>query len=1299
MEEGNEGAEKLSFILNNIFRPLVQLVYADGGGIPYFAGDSFTAIFPSSLTDASVEKLIQTALRAKALFSEQDKKFGDFKIGIKIGLAFGQVEWGIVGEENQHLAYYFRGEAIYRCAKSQVQARQQEIVVDESLKNSLLKEYTLIPKDTGFYMLYLPSTTQVEEIRTPSKTSTITEEVAAKFLPKPVIDFAGHGEFRTVVAVFISFLGIETHEQLNRFASIILKEIYNFSGYFKEIDFGDKGGVMVGFFGAPVSFENNMERALEFVTAIREELERVKWEGMWYRIGMTNGTAYTGIVGGEERCQYAAVGNRVNLAARLMTFADWGEVLVDDEVQKSRQFKFKHKGNIQYKGIEGDVPTYKLVGRNVQGKLSFSGSMVGRESELKQLKEFAQPIFQHKTAGIAYIYGEAGIGKSRLAFELRRQLQQQDIVSWYTCQADQILKKPLNPFVYFLKTYFEQSPENTARGNYSNFERNFDWLLEDISSIQHPDRETISRELRRTQSILAGLLGIAMPDSLWEQLDARGRYQNTLSALTNLILAEALVKPVVLYLEDGHWFDDLSKTFLANLVRHIQAYPIFILVTSRYNDDNTKSVLLPESLLAEQQLPHLEIDLNFLSSSALHHFAMQKLNGKISNDFHDLLMRATNGNPFYLEQILEYFKESDLLMYENGEWNIKDSSIKLSNSIYSILTARIDRLSALVKETVKAAAVIGREFELPILSEVMRVQEEFAEQNGNAQMVLREQIETAEKGQIWQAMNELRYIFKHSLLREAVYGMQLRTRLRELHRLIAEAIEKLYHNSIEERYVDLAFHYEQAEVAQKTDFYLLKAADYARWNFQNKQALVFYNKLLDNIIEPEKRAQRTKVLLKKASVLELIGQWEEASKAVEEALQLARALNDKQLMGRTNVAFGHLLLLRGDYEEARLHLEIGATFFEFLKDNIGKARAYGNLGNLYFRQGQYNEAKAYFLRSIEMLRAENQEPNPQTVATLGLTYMNVGQYEEGIRLQQNQLNISQKNNDKKGMATLFTNMGIVYFEKGDYEEALYCYQKGLALSEELGDKQLTAIAIGCIGSVYERQGDYEMAMKNFVRDLQVCEELGDKQGMAIAAGLIGDLLSVKGDFDEAIQYLQRELELSQSLGYQKGIAKALNTLGDVYFYKNDYQLSVDYYDQAIEVTRKISNKLVLGFSLVEKGLTLMKFGQSEAIPSIQQEAMALAEELGNPDLLFQATILRANWLTYQNNTQQAAQLLYNLLDDSPEADKAAAVHFELAQLFPQETQHKEQALELYRQLYQETPRYSFYQRIQQLEQR
>lgn len=1298
MRQGTSGAEQLTNVLNEIFEPLVHLVYFKGGFIPYFAGDAFTAIFPAEEAEERGQDIIRAAMLARHLFSKREFRFGNFTIGIKFGLSYGDVEWGIVGA-NEQKSFYFRGLPIDQCAQCQLKANDQDIVVDEVLSQQLKQEGFFLKKlEEGFYKVWglLPEDEKVLPKR--ADVPELNRDVVLQFLPEAVASYQQDGEFRTVISVFLSFQGVDSHELLNQFATIVIEEMHNFSGYFKEVDFGDKGGVMVGFFGAPISFENNNDRALEFIFSVRENLRQLQLDTeLTYRAGITIGTAYTGIVGGLERCQYAAVGNRVNLAARLMTHAKWGEVLVDSEIQKNHHFNFQHRGDIRYKGIKGDVPTYKLIGRNYESRPAYSSRMVGREHELSELLDFLQPIFKQQPAGVAYVFGEAGVGKSRLMHELKKLLFDQGLLQWHTCQADQILRKPFNPFIYFLKNYFEQYPESTSLANIQHFEERYQQLLEDLEQLNRPEAKTVRRELVRTKSVLAALIGLNFKNSIWDLLDAKGRYQNTLSSIINLMFAESLIEPVVIELEDGHWMDENSRELLTELTRQMNRYPIALIVTSRYQDDGSKPRLLRDDVLRKQQLTTMEVDLNALKPEAVKEFAELRLGGKLHPEFLEMLLRTSNSNPFYLEQMLEYFNERSLLIQEEGMWTIPDKDVKLSSSINAILTARIDRLSKLVKETVKAAAVIGREFDIPILKEVMRRQDGFAGKNGAASSLLREQIKRAEKGQIWHAMNELRYIFRHSLLREAVYSMQLRTRLEQLHGLIGEAIEDLYSDNLEERYADLAFHYEQANVFDKTCKYLQKAADYARSNYQNQQALDYYEKLLQKLGKPKDTVDQIQTYLNKGKVLELIGNWEECERTYEEALSLAKESRDVLLLGQANNNLGRLLMLKGDYPRAQQYLQVAAGLFESVDDRRGKAKAYGSLGEFFFRQGKYNEAKGYFEQSLNTeLEGSDPTGNAQVAANLGLTHMNQGNYEEGIRCQRAQLEISEQHNDKQGMANLYTNLGIVYFEKGDYDAALESYQKGLALSEELGNKQLTSIAIGCIGSVYERKGDYLRAMENFQHDLELCEELGDKQGTAIALGLIGELYSIEGHFQRAIEYLQKNLMLCEELGYQKGIAKALNTLGDVFFFTEAYDRSLYYYNRAIEVTRMIDNKLVLGSSLAEKGLVLLSLGRLQELQPVAQEAQEIAEILGNPDLIFEARLLAAKQKHAHGEKAQSEKMLKALLKQVEDTEQAAAIYYELFQLDPGLSQYRMEAQKRYESLYASTPKYVFKTRLERL---
>jgi predicted ATPase/class 3 adenylate cyclase len=1300
MAKGPEGAEELSDVLNHIFQPTVSLVYQQGGFIPYFAGDSFTAIFPGERNDAG--HIVATVRAILSRFSDEQKSadsiLSEHNIGIKVGLSEGNVDWGIVGQRRK--GFYFKGTPIDGCAQAQTRASSLEAVADVHFLRLLdPAKYEAKSLGEGFFSLHLTDDQGSFLLHEQPALPKADPDVAMEFLPKEFIENQPNGEFRNVVSVFISFDGIQTHESLDHFASIVLDQSQNFGGYFKEIDFGDKGGVMFCLFGAPVAFENNTERALEFIAAVREDLAQLtELTGARYRVGMASGQAFTGIIGSEERCQYAAVGARVNLGARLMMQADWGEVLSDENVSRNRNFKFSYRGDGYFKGFENKLPTYLLTGRNLAGKASFSGDCFGRSAELEKLYAFSQPLHGNKFAGVAYVFGEAGIGKSRLSYELRRRLRDSMAVSWFSCASDQILRKPFNPFIYFMKNYFDQSPENTPERNRELFEQNFLELQYELTENKHPEADAVRREIARTQSVLAAMVGIQYPGSLWEQLDARGRYQNGLAAMANLFVAESLLQPVVIELEDGHWYDDMSREFLAQFARRAQSYPLMFLATCRYEDDGAKNYVFKQQLLEEIGTPFCEVDLNFLQNDDLKSFAEYRLGGALHPDLFELLQRMTQGNPFYVEQMAEYFREANLLKTtEDGVLQLKNDDLQIADSVKEIMMARIDRLSGLVKETVKAAAVIGREFELPVLSAVMARQEEFARKNGDLELVLKEQIQTAEKWQVWYAMNELRYIFRHSLLREAAYDMQLRTRLRELHQLIAEAIEQLYPNS-EERYVDLAFHYDEAEDEKKTNKYLEKAARFAQRNFQNRQAIQFYDKLIQNLLKKEKEGKKIiRLMLKKGAVHELVGQWEESEKDYRIALKRAQSLNDMGLMGRANRRLGQLRMLRGDYVEAKKHLEVSSSFFDLAKDQVGTAKTYGNLGTLFFRQGNYESAKSWFAKAIEINRASGRDAeNAAIVANLGLIFMNQGHYDEGIRWLEEQLDIAQRAGDKQGLTTLYTNLGIINLEKGSLDSALLCLERGLALSEELGNKLFMTICIGSIGSVWEKKGDYAKAMLNFERDLQLVRELGDKQGLAIACGLIGDLLSLMGEFDQAVEYLEQNLALSRELNYKKGIAKALNTLGDTWYYKGDYSRSISYYNEAIDYAREMGNRLVLGYSLIEKGLVHIQAGEVAMARQYVEEGRDIALALGNSELTFGANILRAQVIIAEGNRIEALRQLQQMLGMARTEREEAAVHFELRRVADNPTPHHTRALALYRQMYARTPHYVFKIRLEEL---
>ncbi|MBP7184649.1 MAG: tetratricopeptide repeat protein [Saprospiraceae bacterium] len=1302
MQQGKSGAEEMSLILNKIFEPLVHCVYQYGGMIPYFAGDSFTALFPQSHIDQkTAQEFISISLLMSKVFGESNiynSRFGEFEISIKMGLACGDWEWGIVGKEIH--SYYYKGQAIFDAANAQSLASAKEIILHRKLAQyfSSTSALPLAPiQGEEYFKLGENATsalsTEIQFFKRVAQ-DTIKKKVALKFLPEGVIDMQESGEFRNVISIFLSFENVDSYAQLNNFASVVLEQTHTFQGYFKEIDFGDKGGVMLVLFGAPTSYEQMEDRALEFAISV---MHYANEHSILLKIGISQGIAFTGIIGSDQKHQYAAVGNRVNLSARLLTNAKWSEVLCDEIIARNEKYTFEKKGNVKYKGIKREVPTYSLIGKDEFAETnSYSGEMVGREDELDLLVNTTEHIISKNESGLLTIFGEAGIGKSRLAFEFKKKIiSLHSHVEWCNCPTDQILRKPLNPFIHFLRNHFKLNPHINQIAAQTQFSAQWQQWLD-----QYPDTEdtiSIKAELNRTSSFLAALIGVQFQNSLWENSDAQRRYENTLTGLVHFFKLISTSKPVIIEIEDGHWLDETSIEFLKIISKEIQNQSIIFLFTCRYNDDGEAVLPYLEEVGRDSGKYPLTIDLNIFSHKGIKSLAEQKLGYPISDELHEVLIRTSNGNPFYVEQVLEYFQESKILQFSAQHiFTINDAKVKISDSIQTILMARIDRLSILVKETVKAAAVIGREFDVPVLNEVMINQEEFLKKNGDSQKLLIEQIHTAEKAHIWQAMNELRYIFKHSLLREAVYEMQLISKLKKLHQFIAEAFEKLYVDSLENRYVELAYHFGQAENQPKTKHYLKLAASTAFRNFQNQQALQFYDQLLELYRQDNEVSNQVAILLKIGRILEVTGDWTQWQQRLEEAQSLQTDLKNI-LEARVYHQLGKLSMLKGNYDEAKVHLEKSAAYFDVNNDIIGRSKIYGELGSWHFRKGNYDRAKDYFTQSIQLSESANLTPDAQIVALLGLTFMNQADYEEGIQCQLKHLVTSRAKSDKQGEAILNVHLGIVYFEKGDYESALACHEEGMILSKELGHQQLLSIVLGCIGSVYEKKGQYEKAMDFFIQDLNICNRLGDKQGIAIVLGLIGYLYSIQGDLEKATQYLDENLSMCQNLGYQKGIAKALNNLADVYMTKGDSSKAIHYYDEAIIVTKRMNNKALLGFNLVEKSKVLLHINHIEEAEKVFQEAFAIGHDLDNAELSIELLLMGARIANANANKAQAMEYLEKLRPKVKSNREEAALYYEWSKIEPSNDGIRNKAIDMYKQLFQNAPRFIYQERIKELQ--
>ncbi len=1279
MKEGKEGAEVLSNIINNVFDPVIDIIYKSGGFISNFAGDAFTSIFPDT-ENANV--VVACALRITDLFQKigtQDTKFGTFELFIKLGFSYGEVEWGIIGSQDIK-TYYFRGDAIDSCSYCEHQCQRMDIVLDDKILTLIDKNRIETKKlDNKFYKLINVDKLNHSQIKTSLETYSIHKKIIEKFIPGKIVALNQQGEFREIVSVFISFEESTDNNELNHLIGEIISNAIQQGGYFNKMDFGDKGGITLVIFGAPTSYEDNQIRALNFVYQIWNSL------GNKARIGITTGIAYCGIVGSKYRCEYTALGDIVNQSARFMMKADWGDVWLSGDVYKkiNKLYEFEDLGKIQFTGKQESIQVYKLQKKSSDTESSFfTGKMVGRQKEMEFLKEYSIPLQQNKFAGIVTVYGEAGMGKSRLTHEFTSSINNVQIL---LMQTDSILKISMNPFKYFMHSFFDQLAEKNKEKKMKNFETVYNKLLNDLENLKDERVRDIISELKRTKSIISAQIEVFYEHSLYEELDPKGRYENTVFAYKELFKALSLIKPIVIQIEDIQWIDQDSQHIFQIMCRLIEDYPIMILATSRLNDDGSKP-----KIDTDKEILQKEIVLERLEENSAKNFIELHLKGKAHEDLLELIKSKTEYNPFYIEQFINYLHENNFLYLESNLYRLNRNNIEIPSTLNAIIIARIDRLESRLKDILQIASVLGREVELQVLLSLLSTY-----QYSQDEKQIAENLKQIEKEQIWTKLSEIKYMFRYALLHEAIYEMQLKGRIRELHNLAAQSIVSIYKDN-PEKYYEIANHYDMAEIWEEAGAYYLKAGEYYKNNYENVKAIDCFNRYL--ILVKEIVADKMcilNVLKNKASILELIGKWDESQESYERCIRLSDELGCKEFTGEMKCTLGELFVSKGQYTEA-------IELFEQTKDIAIK-----------------NDFKKLYTEALR---------------NIGSVYWNKSEREKSLKNYEECRDICLKINDKDGYSKVMRKIGNIYSMQGDYDTGMKFWEEAKNIQLELGNK-LEYSAILCnIGAVLSYTGDYENALKYLEESITICLKLGDKKGYSLALSNIGNAYSYQGDYDKAIHYLEEGKKITLELGYKFGYSIAMENLGDIYIFQaeydrarqcfeeckrigleiddrvgyfiavggiglinkeeGNYEKALQLYNEAIEIGRETHIKFDLCELLFLKADLLYILKDYENAKLLNDEAYQMSKEIQRKIYVFSCEILKHK-LHAIINPQEASISLMKMLKTENSEENIAIIHYEIFKI-NKDNNHKIRALHLYRKLIKRTPKREYSIRIDEL---
>lgn len=1036
---------------------------------------------------------------------------GAASLAIKVGVASGPVRRFLVGDPAVQTIDVLAGDTLQRMAAAEHLAQKGDVIVDAATAAALgglaeLGEWRADPDDGARFAELRGLRAEVPAAPWPPLPVDALGEAASRpWLLPPVFERlrAGMGAFltelRPIVALFVRFGGIDydgdplAQEKLDAFILWAQRILRAYDGYILQLTIGDKGSFFYAALGAPIAHEDDAVRAVMAALELREPrlpyLDPVQ-------IGLSQGRARTGAYGGVTRRTYGVLGDDVNLAARLMQAAPPGQVLVSQDVRRSTgdRFTWEPRAPIAVKGKAEPVTAFRLIGldrhRTRLHEPRYALPMVGRQAELA----FVLDRLALAEGGLGQVVGvtaEAGMGKSRLVAEVVRAARARGLLVYGgECQS-----------------YGASTPYLAWQGVWRAFFG--------LDPATGPDEQVgalrvalarIDPALLPRLPLLGAALGLPIADNeLTGAFDARLRKESLEGLLLSCLRARAAELPILIVLEDCHWIDALSHDLLEVLARASAGLPVLFLLA--YRPPQLQRLLAPRVTA----LPHFrELALDSLLPDEVATLVRLKLGqffgdiAAVPDELVEQINARTQGNPFYVEELLNYMRGQGLDPRDPEALRELD----LPPSLHSLILSRIDRLSESQKSLIKVASVIGRLFRAAILWGVSS----FFGQQERVRREL-EELSALELTPLDTPEPELTYLFKHIVTQEVAYESLPYATRATIHEQIGQYLERS--SAGRDQLVDLlAFHYDRSENLPKRREYLLRAGVAAQAIYANEAAIDYFQRLL--ALPPAE--EHGDALVRLGEVLVVVGRWDEALERYTAALALFEARAEAAAAARCRTLIGELLRKQGRHAEAHQWLDRALADFAALGDEGGRAQTLNIAGTLSLHEGDYAAARRQYEACLGLARALGDKVlEGRVLSNLGIVAFHEGDADAARRRFVESLAVRREVGNPLWIANSLGNLGMLALEAGDYSGARPYIEESLALERATGDRSAIAISLNNLGKALTAQGDYAQARATLREAIQINGELGEPWALNYLLEDMGVLAALTGQPERALR--------------------------------------------------------------------------------------------------------------------------------------------------------------------------------------
>ena len=1233
------GTEELVRRIDALYAAMNQEVIHHGGSVVSFAGDAVLAWFGECEGDTGRNDLIADnkpwqgqpsmprALTCALAMRRTVKSHAG--IALKLALAHGDASRLAVGDPLIQRFDTLAGAAVERLARAAAQTRKGEIVIDEPgaelIGNALPFQWREHPNGERYRVIAPESSadtgvdaavettgtppTAPEPATPPHALPTHAEERLGPWVLRAVRERerAGHlmfyVELKPTVALFARIAGID-HErdaQAGEKLDLVVRRVQaiaaQYGGDLLQLTLGDKGGYVYVSFGATLAHEDDELRGAHAARALLSESR--EWRFLRPPgIGVSSGITRVGAYGGARRSNFGALGDDVNLAARLMEHARPGEILVTESVRRavSKDYALQALQPLTLRGRTEPLVVHALgVERRSRAvrlqERRYARVMVGRQTELARIEQLLARSRSGQAQFIG-VSGEPGIGKSRLMAEVQQYAQRHGFqVATGLCEG----AARHSPYHAWRPVWRALLGLHASEGTAAH----------EIMALAARLRALTPGRVEALP-VLGPLLGLAIDDNDFTRPLASQDRANVLAALLQDALAAlAATQPVLIAIEDLHWIDPLSLELLEVMARGSRALPLAVVMAYRPAEDEGDTAVAR----ARQLQPWTQLTLQALGPDEVVQLVASRL-AQWEPDCAEALAPAlaarldtqAEGNPFYIEELLLHLREQygTLQTLVQGD---RALTIELPGSLQSLILSRIDRLSEPQRATLKTASVVGRQFRVdwllacyPALGDT--VKEDLKE------------LERLDLTPLDTPEPELAYLFKHAVTREVTYNSLSQATRLQLHGQLARFIESLG----AQRHLDLlVHHYSLAEEEAKQREYLRRAADAAQQAYANETAIGYCERLLALLDEP---AERAPIELQRGSLLAVVGRFEQAEVCLQAAMNLAEKVGDLATHAAAAVAMAALWTSRGDNASSgrwtRHALQIWRTLGALKQQALAIRALARDLDN----DLKHEEAHAHLEQALDLANRSGDASTRATVMVLhGLNLYELGKRTQSLEMMQTALDIARRTEDKATLLGVLRLLMIVATKDARYQESEALHSEGLKLARTLGNRDQEIRILRSAAWMNQRIGNDDLALADLEEAEAAARAIGAKLVLQEILETLARLAAARLDYASATRLSEEMRTLARELSYPRGEFDALEQLSDWAICTGEFARAQTLLDEAWALARDRSPQArfpilsLYGMLSIGRGELRVAADYMHRALSVQREVMVEFETL------------------------------------------------------------------------------------------